>query len=192
MYRGLARFLSATVIGITAVSPPATAAVVYSFAGGVDDLATSVIFEFIVTTPQFVTSTTALSPDAASCEVMSPVLESCSISTDVFFSPRDIGGPDSVSFAALFKPFFSDFTFSQNFRADFAFPPGVEVFQTPGVYTASSFRNLVAATLQVSGFEEPIPGTIPEPSTLLLLIGGLGLSGAAARFRRAREARTRS
>ena len=185
MHRHLQTILSASAIVFASASLPATAAVSYSFTSGASAGPTSVSFEFIVITPQFITTFAQLSPAAASCMVTSPVIESCSIASDISFIPRSIGFDPSISFSALFKPFNSDFAISQDFGASFGVPPGAQVFDTPGLSVATSLLNLSVARLQVSGFADPMPQPIPEPSAWLLLIGGLSLTCAAVRPRRA-------
>lgn len=167
-------------VGLASASLPANAAIAYSFAGGLSDGSSSASLQFIITTPDFITVESQLSPYAASCVTQSSVVESCGISGVISLSPRSFDSLDSIAFSALFKPFFSDFAFSQDFSAAFGVPPGIEIFETPGMYTATSRFNLAVATLQVSELAEPIP----EPSTLLLLIGGLSLIGVAVRSRR--------
>lgn len=175
--------LSATVVALASVALPAAAAVTYSFRGGLNDGSTSASFEFVVTTSQFITAFAQPSPAAASCAVTSPTFESCSIAGDISFSPRSIGVDPGIAFSALLKPIGSDFAVSRNFGATFGVPPGAQVFGMPGLYTATSLLNLSAAALQVSGFPEPMSAPIPEPSTWVLLIGGLGATGAATRSR---------
>ncbi|MEO5844897.1 MAG: PEP-CTERM sorting domain-containing protein [Caldimonas sp.] len=186
MRRSLELILSAALVGLVSASPPATAAVTYAFFAGAGSGPTSVTFQFVVTTPEFITGFAQLSPTTASCAVTSPTFESCSIGSEISFAPRLIGVNPSIGFSALLKPINSDFFISQGFGASFGVPPGAAIFDTPGFYTATSLSGLLVATLQVSEIAGPPPPPIPEPSTWLLLAGGLGLAGAAARRRRLR------
>ncbi len=167
------RALKLAALAIVAMPGMAQAAVTYSFvAAPAAGASTSGGFSFTVDDP-IVPNATIASGDLTSCSVINAhdPLATCGDQKFQFDSgtSRDI---------VLFRWTSPD----QGGTISISYYFGADAFSTNGVHNAQVATGGQPAMLTVSGIV-PAPPAVPEPASWALMIGGLGLAGAALRRR---------
>lgn len=103
----------------------------------------------------------------------------------------DLGTPDTFSLLSMvISPTGGDKLGSVSIPpstspASFSFHAGIgdytlQVFGKPGEFHAGSFSVKVETVPGVSGVDSPSPTAVPEPTSWLMLIAGIGLLGAVS------------
>ena len=193
----MARWISGVALVLTACLLPtaqAKAAVIYAVSGGISGTV-FMPYNFSVTSADFITEPTLLTPSASTCTVPpNPTLVGCVVGPNVIFFPGMlIGNADvlaylpsqidwTVSITGVDPATSTTVTFTQSFAAVFGVPytVGGTAFELPATYPGFSPITVsgLVGVLTVSGSPDTVT-PVPEPTSLLLF--GSGAVGMLAR-----------